>query len=54
LFCAKNIERIGDHVTNISETIYFLVNGTRLRAERPRGGAHRADRDLSDPSSRPR
>jgi phosphate transport system protein len=41
LFCAKNIERIGDHVTNISETIYFLVNGTRLRAERPRGGAHR-------------
>jgi phosphate transport system protein len=38
LFCAKNIERIGDHITNISETIYFLVNGTRLRAERPRGG----------------
>jgi len=55
LFCAKNIERIGDHVTNISETIYFLVNGTRLRAERPRGGAHRADSDLStppDPASR--
>ena len=37
LFIAKNIERIGDHVTNISETIYFLVHGKRLRESRPRG-----------------
>lgn len=30
LFVAKNIERIGDHATNIAETIHFLVKGTRL------------------------
>lgn len=38
LFIAKNIERIGDHVTNIAETIYFLVHGDRLRETRPKGG----------------
>jgi phosphate transport system protein len=37
LFVAKNIERIGDHVTNIAETIYFLVHGDRMRETRPRG-----------------
>ena len=36
LFMAKNIERIGDHVTNISETVYFLVHGKRLREHRPK------------------
>lgn len=35
LFMAKNIERIGDHVTNIAETVYFLVHGKRMREERP-------------------
>ena len=38
LFIAKNLERIGDHVTNISETIYFLVHGDRMREARPKGG----------------
>ena len=38
LFIAKNIERIGDHVTNVAETIYFLVKGTRLQEVRPKGG----------------
>jgi phosphate transport system protein len=37
LFCAKNIERIGDHATNIAETIYYLVTGDALPAERPKG-----------------
>jgi phosphate transport system protein len=37
LFIAKNIERIGDHVTNIAETIYFLVHGDRMRETRPKG-----------------
>ncbi|MBN4016667.1 phosphate signaling complex protein PhoU [Rhodospirillaceae bacterium AH-315-P19] len=36
LFMAKNIERIGDHVTNIAETVYFLVHGRRLREHRPK------------------
>jgi len=35
LFMAKNIERIGDHVTNIAETVYFLVHGKRMRENRP-------------------
>jgi phosphate transport system protein len=37
LFIAKNIERVGDHTTNIAESIYFLVTGTQLRAARPKG-----------------
>lgn len=36
LFCAKNIERIGDHATNIAETIYYIVTGLLLPAERPK------------------
>ena len=34
LFCAKNIERIGDHATNIAETIHYLVTGEQLSDER--------------------
>jgi phosphate transport system protein len=30
LFCAKNIERIGDHATNIAETVYYVVTGEQL------------------------
>lgn len=30
LFVAKNLERIGDHATNICETVYFTVNGKQL------------------------
>lgn len=36
LFAAKNIERIGDHATNIAETIYYLVVGVPLTEERPK------------------
>jgi phosphate transport system protein len=36
LFCAKNIERIGDHTTNVAETIYYLVTGETLAIERPK------------------
>ena len=37
LFCAKNIERIGDHATNIAETIHYVVTGEQLPLERPKG-----------------
>ena len=37
LFIAKNIERIGDHATNIAETIHFLEVGEPLSARRPKG-----------------
>lgn len=33
LFCAKNIERIGDHATNIAERAYYLATGKQLTAE---------------------
>lgn len=37
LFGAKNIERIGDHATNIAETVHYLVHGTEILDERPKG-----------------
>ncbi len=37
LFMAKNIERIGDHATNIAEDLYYLVHGTPLAQVRPKG-----------------
>ena len=36
LFCAKNIERIGDHATNIAETIFYIVTGEQMPIERPK------------------
>ncbi|MCY6382579.1 phosphate signaling complex protein PhoU [Hoeflea prorocentri] len=36
LFCAKNIERIGDHATNIAETVYYISTGSQLSNERPK------------------
>jgi phosphate transport system protein len=41
LFCAKNIERIGDHTTNIAETVHYLVTGETLAIDRPK-----ADRSI--------
>ena len=37
LFCAKNIERIGDHATNIAETVHYQITGVTLADERPKG-----------------
>jgi phosphate transport system protein len=36
LFCAKNIERIGDHATNIAETVYYVATGEQLAGDRPK------------------
>jgi phosphate transport system protein len=36
LFSSKNLERIGDHATNIAETIYYLIHGSALTDERPK------------------
>ncbi len=36
LFCAKNIERIGDHATNIAETVHYFITGQILADERPK------------------
>jgi phosphate transport system protein len=37
LFGAKNIERIGDHATNIAETVHYMVRGKPLEDDRPKG-----------------
>ncbi|MEF3366337.1 phosphate signaling complex protein PhoU [Methylocystis sp. 9N] len=39
LFCSKNLERIGDHTTNISETVVYLVTGEAMPVERPKSRA---------------
>jgi len=36
LFVAKNIERTGDHATNIAEVVYHMVSGGHLATERPK------------------
>jgi phosphate transport system protein len=49
LFMAKNIERIGDHATNIAENLYYLVHGTALTEARPKGD--RSSLEVLTPSS---
>lgn len=37
LFCSKNLERIGDHATNIAENIHYVATGEFLSGDRPKG-----------------
>lgn len=37
LFIAKNVERVGDHATNIAEMVYYAATGKHI-TDRPRGG----------------
>ena len=37
MFCAKDIERIGDHATNIAETVYYIIEGRPIADQRPKG-----------------
>ena len=39
MFIAKNVERIGDHATNIAETIHYQVTGRAMAGGRPKGDA---------------
>lgn len=43
LFVAKNLERIGDHSTNIAEYIHFLVKGEDIATQRPRADTEGAE-----------
>ncbi|MDQ3126804.1 MAG: phosphate signaling complex protein PhoU [Pseudomonadota bacterium] len=43
LFMAKNLERIGDHATNIAETIHYEITGDEMTGERPRAAPDRDD-----------
>jgi len=44
LFIAKNVERVGDHATNIAEMVYYAATGEHL-TDRPRGADSFADLD---------
>ncbi|WP_237152992.1 phosphate signaling complex protein PhoU [Oryzibacter oryziterrae] len=48
LFCAKNIERIGDHATNIAETVHYMVTGNVYADERPK-----ADQSIAATQTQP-
>ncbi|MCL2715861.1 MAG: phosphate signaling complex protein PhoU [Alphaproteobacteria bacterium] len=37
MFCAKNIERMGDHATNIAETVFYMIEGQQMASKRPKG-----------------
>ena len=37
MFCAKNIERMGDHATNIAETVHYMIEGQPITEPRPKG-----------------
>jgi phosphate transport system protein len=37
MFCAKNIERMGDHATNIAETVYYMIEGHAMADQRRKG-----------------
>ena len=41
MFCAKDIERIGDHATNIAETVYYMIEGRTITDQRPKGDTNR-------------
>jgi phosphate transport system protein len=43
MFMAKNIERIGDHATNIAETLHFVVVGSPIKGSRPKGASVEAE-----------
>ncbi len=37
MFIAKNLERVGDHATHLSEMVYYIVKGESLGDDRPKG-----------------
>jgi phosphate transport system protein len=51
LFCAKNMERVGDHATNIAETAHYVITGEALIAERPKGDESIAIESLRPPQT---
>jgi len=53
LFMAKNLERIGDHATNIAETIHYEITGDEMIGERPRWTPTGTDSDVGQTPTPP-
>jgi phosphate transport system protein len=51
LFIAKNIERIGDHATNVAEMVHYQVTGRTIAEARPKGDS--ASLAVAQPEKRP-
>ena len=51
LFCAKNLERIGDHATNIAENVHYIATGQFLSGDRPQGQNPSNDRPSTTPET---
>jgi len=49
MFCAKNIERMGDHATNIAETVHYMIEGHPITDQRPKGDDTTAFAKLAAP-----
>lgn len=54
MFCAKNIERKGDHATNIAEIVHYVVEGAVPHAARPKGDTTNLKLEFADAPKPPR
>jgi phosphate transport system protein len=51
LFIAKNLERVGDHATNMAETIHYAITGEVLPGLRPKGDGSLESRPAPPPTA---
>jgi hypothetical protein len=49
LFMAKNLERIGDHATNIADTVHYVITGEEMLGERPKAVPGPGEEQTSTP-----
>jgi phosphate transport system protein len=54
LFCAKNLERIGDHATNVAETIYYAATAEQLPERSRQDKSHSVTLDVAARGGAPR
>ncbi|MBF0422083.1 MAG: phosphate signaling complex protein PhoU [Magnetococcales bacterium] len=50
LFIAKNMERLGDHITNIAEDLYYRITGQKPAADRPKADQTCSAASYTDPA----
>ncbi len=50
--CAQNVERMGDHATNIAETVYYVVQGGAIKEKRPKADVTSREMLLGDRENR--